>query len=287
MNAAWRTLVVVLTGAAVLWVLSGGCAQLDAFGGMGSQSTVKEAVEKLKAGDDQAAMALLDKLVSRRGAGAESYVMAAAACQVARRFDLAAVYAQRGLSETPGANSETHARLHSILGSARQQLGDYDRAIESHLAARHLAPGDPAILNNLAYAYAEAPNGLERLRDAERLAQEAIEIAREKGAQPEEMAAYLDTLGWVQLKLGKTDLALVNLTAAADMVPDENDVLLHLARAYLALGRQKDAQILFERMLRSDPKDRRAKDALRELKALRGNESGAKRDALSEPGTEP
>ncbi|NLH99985.1 MAG: tetratricopeptide repeat protein [Chthonomonadales bacterium] len=268
MIARWRALTALLIGSAMLGMLLGGCAELGSLNPAGAEQTIRKAVEKLRAGDDAAATRMFDEMLARRGVKAETFVLVAAACQVARRFDLCAAYAERGLRETPGATAEVHGRLHSLLGSARQQLGDFDRAIESHLAARHLLPTDPAVLNNLAYAYSEAPNSIDRLRDAERLAQEAIDIAAEKNASPSEMAAYLDTLGWAQLKLGKLDYALANLTTAADTLPEETDIMFHLARAYQAIGRNKDAQVLYERMLRTDPKDARAAQALRELGAL-------------------
>ncbi len=260
------------TGAAVLWALAvAGCGVMETVGQVRDTPILRSAVEKLKSGDEAAAVKQFDSLLARQRGSADAYVLVAAACQEARRFDLSAIYAERGLRETPGADAAQHGRLHSLLGIARQQLGDFERSIESHQAARHLLPDDPGVLNNLAYAYADAPDNTERLQEAVRLATAAIEMAVGKGRTSEEIAIYRDTLGWAQLKLGLLDQATVNLTIAADTLANEPDVLFHLAHAYTIAGRLPEARVMLERAVRADPKHARASRALAELKALEGD----------------
>ncbi|MBM3496323.1 MAG: tetratricopeptide repeat protein [Armatimonadetes bacterium] len=269
--------------AALLLGWLAGCSTLEGLGGSANYTALREGVAKLKSGDQAAAMRILDGLLSKKGATAATYVAVAAACQEARRYDLSASYAERGLAETPAAGADLHGALYSLLGAARQQLGDYDRAIEAHQAAMHLTPEEPAALNNLAYAYADAPDGLERMRDAERLAREAIDQAVAKGKPSAEMAVYLDTLGWVQFKRGDIEHALVNLLAAADALPNEPDILFHLAQAYSTTGRLADARVMLERALRTEPKHARAARALSELLALTEPQGDEPRATMGRP----
>ncbi len=274
-------LAVIYLAALIVAIAGTGCGVVETFGQAQDAPKLQAAVEKLKAGNEAGAVKEFYALLSRRRTTADTFALVAAACQEARRFDLSASYAERGLRSTPGATAEQHGRLYSLLGIARQQLGDFDRAIEAHQSARHLLPDDPAVLNNLAYAYADGPENTERLLQAVQMATTAIEMAAEKGRTANEIAIYRDTLGWAQLKLGQLDQALVNLTSAADTLANEPDVLVHLARAYTVSGRISDARIMLERAVKTDPKHARASRALAELKALQG-EGPQDRDAHME-----
>jgi tetratricopeptide (TPR) repeat protein len=241
---------------------------MEIMGAAADAGPLKEASDKLAKGDERGATRIFDRILMSRGADARTYLGVASACQAARRFDLVATYAERGTESTPAADAAIHAKLYGMLGVARQQLGDYDAAIRAHQAALHLDGEDPAILNNLAYAYAEAPGMSDKLDEAERMAREAVSRATAKGQSAEDLAIYLDTLGWILFKRGLPGEALINLTAAADAMPYEPDILYHLSRAFAATGRLDEAREMLERAVKTDPKHVQAASALDEMRRM-------------------
>jgi Flp pilus assembly protein TadD len=260
--------------AAGLMLAGAGCAVVQGIVQSREEPVLRDAIARLKKGDEAGATRLLDSLLNTKDVAPETYLLVAAACQDARRSDLSAGYAERGLQETPGAKADVHARLYSILGAARQDLGDFDRAIEAHKTALHLRPDEPALMNNLAYAMAEAPDQYGRLEQAEQLASRAVELAARQNAPPEELAMYQDTLGWAQFKLGWLNKALMNLTAASDALPSQPEILYHCAKVYASLGRIREARVILRRAVREDPSYTRAVVTLRELDAMRDDASG-------------
>jgi tetratricopeptide (TPR) repeat protein len=90
-----------------------------------------------------------------------------------------------------------------------------------------LAPGHVAATNDLAWALAESG---EELDLALSLATRATQLSR--------VSETLDTLGWVQLKLGDVDSALDSFEAALESDPDSSSVRYRMA---LALARKGDA----------------------------------------------
>jgi tetratricopeptide (TPR) repeat protein len=119
------------------------------------------------------------------------------------------------------------------LGQSYRRLCRDDDALKEFEAAAALAPTNLDVKNSLAYALADAGR-LDGLMHAEKLASETV------AAKPGE-AAYLDTLGWVQVKLNKTKEAIATLEKAGNASSDA-DVMYHLARAY-ANDRQYDKAI--------------------------------------------
>ena len=87
-------------------------------------------------------------------------------------------------------------------------------------------PDDAAALNYLGYSLAD--RGLE-LEQAEGYIRRAVALDPRNGA-------YLDSLGWVHYKLGRSTEAVAELRKAADALPEDDTVLDHLGDAYAAGG---------------------------------------------------
>ncbi|MEI6166067.1 MAG: tetratricopeptide repeat protein [bacterium] len=87
-------------------------------------------------------------------------------------------------------------------------------------------------LNNLACLYADNLNQLEKGRN---LAMRARDIA------PHDPYAA-DTLGWILFRSGDTRWAASLLQESAEALPTEGEVLYHLARTQLAMGREAAAR---------------------------------------------
>jgi tetratricopeptide (TPR) repeat protein len=196
------------------------------------------------------------------------------------------------LSNTPGAASEFEIAKQLNpkdvatllrLGQTYRRLCRDAEALKEFEAAAAVDPANPDVKNSLAYVLAD----IERsdLGRAEKLAAEAV------AAKPAE-AAYLDTLGWVQVRLNKVKDATANLEKAANTSSDP-DVLYHLGSAYLAggqHGRAIDALTKAEVRLRQEqlacPSFKRLQQAVLKLLA-QAKEGQARAAAASAPPKQP
>ncbi len=119
---------------------------------------------------------------------------------------------------------------------ARQ--GDTNRAIAAYEQLSVRAPRDPAIANNLAWLLSQ------RRGDPASLGR-ALALALPLSASGD--ARYLDTLGWVQLRLHQTAAATATLERAARLAPGMALVQLHLGLALQAAGDTQRAAILLRK----------------------------------------
>ena len=123
------------------------------------------------------------------------------------------------------------AALHDRLGDKRQALSLYRVCLEQN--ADYL----PA-LNNLAYLYADNYGDLD---EALTMAGRALRI------RPTD-AGIMDTLGYVLVRKEQFAEALPYLQKAAQMLPQEPLVKLHLAQAQLGLGQLEEARNLLQEL---------------------------------------
>jgi len=105
-------------------------------------------------------------------------------------------------------------------------------------------PNDAAALNALGYSLV---NKTTRYAEAEKYLSQALKL------QPEE-AVIIDSYGWLEYKKGNLTSALKYLEAAFKKLP-ENEIAAHLAEVLWVSGRKKDAQLLFDEMLKKTPTD--------------------------------
>ena len=108
------------------------------------------------------------------------------------------------------------------------QMDDAEREFRLLLAEK---PDDASALNYLGYSLAD--RGL-KLPEAERLIREAVRLSP---AEP----AYLDSLGWVLYKQGRSAEAAAQLELAARRGPEDATVWDHLGDALAAAGRPQAA----------------------------------------------
>ena len=92
-------------------------------------------------------------------------------------------------------------------------------------------PDDAAALNY--YGYSLADRGL-RLDEAKVMIQKAVSLDPDNGA-------YVDSLGWVDFKLGQREKALAELRRAASLVADDESIWEHLGDAYSVTGDTQSA----------------------------------------------
>lgn len=273
----------IVAAVAVAAALSG-CSQLGGLPQSAPPREVRSGLDLLRAGRDAEAMAQFDAAVRKRPSDLRVYAtIAQEAGSRLGRWQIAADYAKRGLKAAPEAAAPERAALHGILGQAHQEMGDFEGAVREHKAALKLMPDNPGLMNNLGYMYAEMPGGEAHLRDALHLTTEAVRIGRQQDVSDAELGVYMDSLGWVQYRLGRYDDALSSLAFAASMAPGEPDIQYHLAMAYRAKGDIASARTMLLRTLRANPRHAPALAALAALPASPPKRGGAASEPRQSP----
>ncbi len=118
------------------------------------------------------------------------------------------------------------------------------KAAQSDLReALALAPGQPYVLNYLAYSWALRG---EHLAEAERMLRQALTVDPNEGA-------IVDSLGYVLLREGKIAEAMKTQIHAVHLAPDDAEVNAHLADIFAAAGHRLAAEHQWERALSLHP----------------------------------
>jgi uncharacterized protein (TIGR03790 family) len=143
-----------------------------------------------------------------------------------------------------------------LLAAMYEQSGEFDKAIARYRRLLELAPNNPIVLNNLAYALAVRKN---MVQEALLLAQKAYDLAKNN-------ASVTDTLAWIVHLSGDDARAAVLLEEAVKSGTQNADVHLHLAIVKAALGQKEAAAAALKKALELDPKMAERE----EVKALQG-----------------
>ncbi|NCN06131.1 MAG: tetratricopeptide repeat protein [Spirochaetales bacterium] len=109
-------------------------------------------------------------------------------------------------------------QVHSALGFVLHAQGKKAAAIHQLEKALEIDERNPTALNSLAYIMAE-----ENIRPGV-----ALTYVRRALEQRPDHPAYLDTLGWVQFRIGNLTESLETLRRARKKWPDNNDIRSHL-----------------------------------------------------------
>jgi len=148
------------------------------------------------------------------------------------------VYDQ-GIAGLPG-----DARLLYSRALYRAADGDIS-GLESDLRRiLSMDPENPQALNALGYTLADRTD---RHDEALGYIKRALELQPDDGA-------FVDSMGWVQFRLGNLDEALVHLRRAYELVP-EGDVAAHLAEVLWVANRREEARQLWRDALQRWPKN--------------------------------
>ena len=154
-----------------------------------------------------------------------------------REYDVAADVYDEALKSFPNNANLLYAR--AMLA---EKLNDLDR-LESDL--KKIIANDPdnaAALNALGYTLADRTD---RYQEAHRL------IARAYTLQPDD-PSIVDSLGWVEYRLGNNEQALKYLREAYAQFPDA-EVAAHLGEVLWVSGRQSEARRVWDEALERQP----------------------------------
>ena len=128
------------------------------------------------------------------------------------------------------------------LANAYQALGQYDQTERVLRDVIQRDPKNDVALNVLGYMLAERGQKLD----------EALTMIERALAVEPASASYLDSLGYVYLKQGKTTEAIDPLERATKLAEGSSLLQDHLASAYFAAKRYKDAADAWTRALAGD-----------------------------------
>ena len=132
-----------------------------------------------------------------------------------------------------------HWYMYYVRGTAHDRLGDWEMAMRDFNRALELSPNQFQVLNYVGYSLVERG---ERLQEALSMIQAAVL------AQPQ--AGYIiDSLGWVQYRLGFYHDAVAQMEHAAELMATDPVVNDHLGDVYWAVGRKTEARFQWRRAL--------------------------------------
>ncbi len=127
-----------------------------------------------------------------------------------------------------------------LHGAAMQRLEVVERDLRRLL---ELEPEHADALNALGYSLADMTD---RYAEALDLIQRALALKPDEGA-------ILDSMGWVQFRLGNLQLALDYLRQASAKLPEDPEVAAHLGEVLWALDQREEARRVWEKARAAAP----------------------------------
>ena len=125
-----------------------------------------------------------------------------------------------------------------LLALEQEQKGEFGAAIDSYKNLYVLDPSDLVVANNYASMLAYYTDDVESLALAETVS------APLNGLN---VPAFLDTLGYINLRQGDLSEAIRNFEVASRELPENATLAFNLATAYMQIGREDEAIVEFER----------------------------------------
>ncbi len=141
--------------------------------------------------------------------------------------------------ERIGVSERRHWSIYYFRGIAYEQSDQWSKAEADFLKALELEPGQPNVLNYLAYSWVELRINLER---AEEMLKQAV------AARPSD-GYIVDSLGWIYYRLGRFEEAADRLERAVELRPQDPTINDHLGDAYWQVGRKREARFQWIRAL--------------------------------------
>jgi tetratricopeptide (TPR) repeat protein len=195
-----------------------------------------------RTGDTTGALALTDTLARRYPDRPEPLSMRGDILRGKKRFaDSVAAYDQ-AISRVKQPRRGDWVLFYE-RGIANERSQNWTRAEADFQRALELSPGEPFVLNYLAYSWTEQGRNLARARA---MIEEALQKRPNDGA-------IIDSLGWIALRQGHTAEAVGLLERATELDPSDPTINFHLGDAYWAAGRKLLAQFQWRRALTLNP----------------------------------
>lgn len=190
-------------------------------------------------GRTEEALALLRPRLKGDASDFEEYLFMSSMLMNAGKGTEAVEAARKALSLASAADPAQTTNALIMLSSAQERAGDTKGAEETLRQVLAKDSNNPTALNNLGYFLTEHDQKLEEARDM---------IERAVRAEPQN-SSFLDSLGWVNYKLGKLKEAERYLSDAARRNPTSATIQEHLGDLFKKLGQQEKAQASWRKAL--------------------------------------
>ena len=141
------------------------------------------------------------------------------------------------LQEYPSSTALLYSRA-----MTHELLGDFDLLETDLTSLLKYEPNNATALNALGYTLA---NRNIRLDDSLQMIEKALQI---KPGDP----AIIDSMGWIQFRLGNYENALLRLRQAMQAMPD-HEIAAHLGEVLWVMGSQQEAQQIWQQGLKLNP----------------------------------
>jgi len=174
-----------------------------------------------------------------------------------KRGDEAREVLEKGVQQNPKSQE-----LRLLLAMSFSASGNVDRAIQEYDALLRLDPRALVAANNLASLLVDQKGDQKSLERALLLTKEFETSAPNP--------YFLDTLGWVHLKLGHRDEALRFIQQAVTKAPDHPVLNYHLGIAYFKAGQAAEAKTHLQKAVASQKTFQGLEDAKSVLAQLQG-----------------
>ncbi|MEO5702275.1 MAG: tetratricopeptide repeat protein, partial [Gammaproteobacteria bacterium] len=169
-----------------------------------------------------------------------------------KKYNEALALYNRALTELPHDNTLLYGR--AMLAEKMDRLDILEQDLRNILSRE---PDNARALNALGYTLADRTK---RYKEALGYIKRALEL------NPQD-AATLDSIGWVQYRLGNAQEAVQNLQSAYKL--DANaEIAAHLGEVLWVSGDREAARKVWEDALKSEPKDEVLLNTMKRLQAL-------------------
>ncbi|MYG10067.1 MAG: tetratricopeptide repeat protein [Rhodobacteraceae bacterium] len=169
-----------------------------------------------------------------------------------------------GIELSKGTNRENWD-AYFLRGQLYYYMGIWEKAEADWWKSLEISPDNALVQNNLGYTLAERNI---KLVEAEELIAAALEAEPDNGY-------YVDSMGWVLYRQGKLEEALEYLQRSDRIIPNQAEVIDHIAEVYWVMGEEELAKREWERALKTEPEGELGRKI--ELRLMYGLEEGTKR----------
>jgi tetratricopeptide (TPR) repeat protein len=168
----------------------------------------------------------------------------------ARKYEEALAILNQGLKQLPGDKDLLYAR--ALIAEKLNRIEMVESDLRSVL---NKDPKNAHAMNALGYTLADRTN---RYQEANELLSEALTL------RPDD-AFILDSMGWLQYRMGNHAEAVRYLKRALD-VRNDAEIAAHLGEVLWVMGNRREAESVWSRALRDTPDNEALLDAIKKFK---------------------